>query len=75
MGGLRGETVMEGGWRNGGCVKVMLTDKEMGGEKEDDEWPSGQKASEAHFSLSLDMSLSKALNPSGAPVNQQQNTL
>lgn len=31
----------------------------------------GRKASESHSSLSLDMSLSKALNPSTAPVNQQ----
>lgn len=31
------------------------------------------KASETHPSVSLDMSLSKALNPSTSPVNQQQN--
>lgn len=43
----------------------MLTDKEMGVGNEDDEWPrGGRKASETHSSLSLDMSLSKALNPS-----------
>lgn len=54
-------------------MKVMLTDKEMGVEDEDDErlrW--GEKAGENHSSLSLDMSLSKALNPSTARVNQQQ---
>lgn len=32
----------------------------------------GRKASESHSSLSLDMSLSKALNPSTTPVNQQR---
>lgn len=45
-------------------MKVMLTDKRW-------EWRmrmmnglGGRKASETHSSLSLDMSLSKALNPS-----------
>ena len=54
-GGHGEETEMEGaegrgGWRNnydgmlrmsGGCLEAMVTDKEMGGENADDEWPMG----------------------------------
>lgn len=51
-------------------MKVMVTDKEMAVQSEHDEWlQGGRKASRTHSSLSLDVSLSKALNPSFAWLN------
>lgn len=34
---------------SGACVKVMGTDKEMGVENEDDEWPRGEKSKREPF--------------------------
>lgn len=50
-------------------MKLMVTDKEMGVESEHDEWLRGRKASRTRSSLTLDVSLSKALNPSFAWLN------
>lgn len=45
-------------------MKVMVTDKKMGVENEDDEWLRGKGQVKTHSVLSLRMYLSKALNPS-----------
>lgn len=50
---------------------MMVTDKEMGVESEHDEWLRGRKARQTHSSLTLDMPLSKALNPSFAWLNDR----
>lgn len=58
-----------GSTRGGQRVKVMVTDEEMGVGSEHDEWPRGRRAGRTHSSLLLDVSLSKALNPSFAWLN------
>lgn len=54
-----------------GCLEVMATDEEMGVESEVDEWPMGEKNTWDSFFILLETSLSKGLNPSTAPDNQQ----
>lgn len=84
MGGHRAETVMEGAeervewclrWNSEDDRKVIwrswLQIKRWEGRMRMMNGWWGRKASKTHSLLSLDMSLSKALNSSTAPVNQQ----